>query len=219
MAGIADRYTFEEFVRRARQGAFTPTPGAGPTAVTPPGAPVRLPEAVGKQVGQIVITDIKTRITRGVDVAGRAFRPLKHARVRGGAQPLRDTGRLLASFTARVEPAAVVVGTMHPGAAIHDAGGVIRAKGKMLAIPLTREAQRSGGPRRFGKKKDLQLRGTKKRRVFVLGVEDKRGEFVGQFLLVDQVTIPQREFMGVSDNALGQIAEVLALSGFRVAGR
>lgn len=209
MAGIADRTTFAEFARRARQGAYTPTPGEN--RVTQPAGPVRLPPATGKIVGQLMVSDIKSRFATGTDPAGRKWRPLKHPRPRGGNQPLRDTGLLMASFTARVEPTAVVVGTNRAGAALHNFGGVVRARNKMLAIPLTKEAIRSGGPRRFGKRKELEFRPTGKRRVFILGVEDKRGRFVGQFLLVDQVRMPQREFMGVSDKALGQIADVLVL--------
>lgn len=214
MAGIADRTTFAEFARRARAGAYTPTPGEN--RVGQPGTPVRLPAATGKIVGQVMVSDIKSRFATGTDPAGRKWRPLKHPRPRGGNQPLRDTGMLMNSFTARVEPTAVVVGTNRAGAALHNFGGVVRAKGKMLAIPLTKEAQRSGGPRRFGKRKELEFRPTGKRRVFVLGVEDKKGVFVGQFLLVDQVTVPQREFMGVSDKALSQIADVLATAGLRM---
>lgn len=218
MAGVADRTTFAEFARRARAGAYTPTPGGGETRAPRPGGAVRLPPQTGKIVGQIMVSDIKSRFATGTDPQGRKWRPLKHPRPRGGNQPLRDTGLLMASFTARVEPSAVVVGTNRQGAAPHNFGGVVRAKNKMLAIPLTKEAQRSGGPRRFGRRKELEFRPTGKRRVFLLGTEDKAGRFVGQFLLVDQVRIPQREFMGVSDKALGQIADVLATAGLRTGG-
>jgi phage gpG-like protein len=218
MAGYADRVTFAEFARRARAGAYTPTPGAAPVAQAGPTA-VRLPTATGKVIGQIMVSDIKSRFMTGTDPRGQKWRPLKHSRVRGGAQPLRDTGRMMASFTSRVEPDAVVVGTVAPGAALHNFGGVVRAKNKMLAIPLTKEALRSGGPRRFGKKQELEFRPTKKRRVFLLGTMDKAGRFVGQFLLVDSVRVPQREFLGVSDKALGQIADVLATAGLRPGGR
>jgi len=216
MAGFADRTTFAEFARRARQGTYTPA--AGENRVSQPNAAVRLAPATGKVVGQIMVSDIKGRFATGTDPAGRKWQSLKHSRPRGGNQPLRDTGRLMASFTARVEPTAVVVGTNVAGAALHNFGGVVKAKGKMLAIPLTKEAARSGGPRRFGKKKQLEFRPTGKRRVFVLGIEDKRGVFVGQFLLVDSVRVPQREFMGISDKALGQIAETLAMAGMRTGG-
>lgn len=214
MAGFAQRTTFAEFAQRARDGRYTP--GAGETRVSQGPTAVKLPPMVGKIVGQILVSDIKSRFATGTDPQGRKWRPLKHARPRGGNQPLRAAGRLMASFTFRVEPDAVVVGTVAPGAALHNFGGVVKAKGKMLAIPLTKEALRSGGPRRW-KKGKLEFRPTRKRRVFLLGTADARGNFVGQFLLVDQVTIPQREFMGVSDNAMGQVADALAMAGLMTA--
>jgi phage gpG-like protein len=214
MAGYAERATFAEFARKARAGRY----GA---AVAPAGrqtapAPAKLPPATGKVVGQIVVSDIKGRIAAGVDVRGQRFRPLKHARPRGGNKPLLDRGLLLASFTSRVEPDAVVVGSNHPGAAANNFGAVIRAKKKMLAIPLTKEAVRAGSPRRF-KRKELTLQPTRKRRVFLLMSTDKAGRRVPQFLLVDSVKVPQREFMGVSDKALLQVADALALAGLRPA--
>lgn len=215
MAGLADRTTFAEFARRARAGGLTPDP-AGERRANSAVAPLRLPPAVGREIGLILVADIKTRFATGTDPAGQRWRPLKHPRPRGGDQPLRDTGRLMASFTARVEPAAVVVGTNHPGAALQNAGGVVRAKTKMLAIPLTKEAVRSGGPRRF--KGRLEFRPTGKRRVFLLGTGDARGNFSGQFLLVDSVRVARREFMGVSAAGLGRVAAVLAAAGFRAAG-
>lgn len=108
----------------------------------------------------------------------------------------------------------MVVGTNHPGAALLNFGGLIRAKGKMLAIPLTKEAVRAGSPRRF--RGDLKFRAVGRRK-FLLGTEDKAGRFVGQFLLVDQVKVPAREFFGVSDKAIEQVADALALAGFRAA--
>lgn len=205
MAGFAERTTLADFAKRARAGEYGPAVARD----TRPGVPARLDPQTGRVLGQIVVSDIKTRIATGVDVRGQRFRPLARPRPRGGNQPLRDTGRLLASFTSRVEADAVVVGTNAPGAALHNFGGLVRAKGKMLALPLTKEAQRSGGPRRF--KGALRFRPTRKPRVFLLGTL-KGGVFVGQFVLVDQVRIPQREFMGVSDKAVGQIADALSLA-------
>lgn len=143
--------------------------------------------------------------------------------------PLRDTGVLMASFSGGSDGNSVWVGTTHPGASLHNFGGTVRGKGKMLAIPLTKEAKRSGGPRRW-KGGELQFQPTRKPRVFLLlsGAPagravrkpkraGKRGaakidhaKLIAQFLLVDQVTIPARPFMGVSEKAWGQIGDAVA---------
>lgn len=210
MPGLADRTTFSEFARRARAGQLLPDPGE--RRVTQGSAPLRLPPVLGRQLVLAVVADIKSRFMTSTDPRGQRWRPLKHPRPRGGTKPLQDTGRLMASITGRVEPAAIVVGTAHPGAAIQNFGGVVRAKKKMLAIPLTKEAQRAGSPRRF--KGGLDFRATGKRRVFVLGIF-RGARFVGMFLLVDSVTVPRREFMGLSAKGLAVVADILAAAGFQ----
>lgn len=210
MAGLADRTTFAEFARRARTGGLTPDPGE--RGVTQGTAPLRLPPQLGRQLAAAVVADVKDRFMTGTDPQGQRWRSLKHPRPRGGTQPLRDTGRLMASITGRVEPSAIVVGTVHPGAALQNAGGLVTKKKKMLAIPLTKEAVRAGSPRRF--KGGLAFRATRKWRVFVLGIF-RGARFVGQFLLVDSVRVPKREFMGLSAKGLAVVADILAAAGFR----
>ncbi len=210
--------TFGQFAADARSGGLIPSLDVGSGGGPPRPGAVTLPPVVGKIIGQILVSDVKSRFSTGTDPRGSPWRPLKFKRPNGGDKPLRDTGELMASITARVEPTAVVVGTMRAGAALHNFGGVVRAKGKMLAIPLTKEAKRSGGPRRFQGK--LTFQPTKKRRVFLLvGAPPREAKGkkkpkkppkrVPQFMLVDQVTVPQREFMGVSDKALGYIGQTI----------
>lgn len=73
-------------------------------------------------------TLIDLTFKRGVDPWGNAWRPLKQ---RNG-QPLRDTGRLMASVTPRVSDQGVTIGTNLKYAAVHQFGATIRPKHKKL---------------------------------------------------------------------------------------
>lgn len=297
MPGLVDPLTFQQFADAARRGQLAPNPsgggssgvdGGGASAVTAgggSGGPID--PRLAKILGQILLSDVKSRFSTGTSPSGAKWRPLKHARPNGGNVPLRDTGILMASFTAGHDGRSVWVGTTHPGASLHNSGGVVRGKGKMLAIPLTKEAKRSGGPRRWTAG-ELTFRPTRKPRVFLLmglpaaapkpppkpkpnraarrakkkaslrkrikklvgglvkklrkkllrkkrraakrasrraggggsgGTRSKRvlesAVPVGQFLLVDQVTVPARPFMGVSERAWGQIGDAVAEASLR----
>jgi phage gpG-like protein len=192
MTGFAQVVTLTQLATAARSGALLPVGGAN--ARTPP-----VPPAAQKAGGVILVNDVKGRIRDGTDVRGRKFRPLKFSRPGGGNQPLRDTGRLEASFTATADANGWTVSTTHPGAKLLNSGGVVRPKkGKFLAIPLTKEAKRAGSPRR--------LKGTPKTPLFA---RKKNGRWVGHFLLVRKVTLPAREFMGVSDRAAALVGGVV----------
>jgi phage gpG-like protein len=306
MPGIID---LKDFTDAANRGQLTPQlggTGSGGAGGSPPvatgglggGSAGRLPPPLANILKQILVSDVKSRFSTGTDPSGAKWRPLKHARPNGGDVPLRDTGILMASFSGGTDGNSVWVGTTHPGAALHNFGGVVRGRGKMLAIPLTKEAKRSGGPRRW-KNGKLVFRPTRKPRVFLLLGADrpkkpkakrrgkkgrvgaaidvlrkriakvrkavgkrakklvkgtrrakKRGasrgaegllrkllgklrsitaknpdaaaaggaagqSLVAQFLLVDEVTIPKREFMGVSEKAWGQITDAVAEATIR----
>ena len=71
----------------------------------------------------------KTAKKRGGDTAG--FR-----RFTRGKKILTDSGRLQRSITYRTRGRRLVIGTSLIYAAIHQTGGVIRAKGKALRIPI-----------------------------------------------------------------------------------
>lgn len=202
MSGLAVTLTPGEFARRLRAGGLTP-------ALAPPGSPPgALPPALAKVLGQIAVSDIRTRFQTGTAPDGAKWRPLKHPRPTGGNQPLLDTGVLRASIHAVPDPAGVTVQTTHPAAPLHQFGGVVRPRrAKMLAIPLTKEARRSGGPRRFGKK--LALRPTRKPRVYLL-VAEARGKVTAHFVLVRSVTVPARPFMGLSAAGLETAARAIA---------
>lgn len=200
--GLTQTTTFAQLAAELRGGAALP--GAG---MAKPGGGA-MPPLLGRVLGQLLRSDVRDRFATGTDPRGAKWKPLRFARPNGGDQPLRDTGRLMASISVRSDATGVEVYTVYPGAVLHNFGGTVRpTKGKYLAIPLTKEAKRSGGPRRFGR--PLSVRPTGKRNVLVLE-ETRRGQRVGQFLLVKSVTVPQREFMGLSAKGLRLCGEALA---------
>lgn len=211
--GLRGVTTFGELADAARRGSLIPSMSAsvtlGPRPPATPGlASTAINPAVGRIIGQLMVSDVKERFSTGTAPDGSAWRPLKNARVNGGSVPLRDTGVLMASFHSTVEPDGVVVSTTHPAAATHNFGATITPKrAKHLAIPLTKEAKRAGSPRKFARK--LAVRPTRKAGTLLMFERDRKGRQVGQFLLVDSVTIPARPFMGISDRAMSQIEQVL----------
>lgn len=190
MAGLVSVVSLADLARPARAG--------GPLA--PPIDPRQpLDARTGAEVVQILVSDVKRRFLTGTAPDGQKWRPLKYARPRGGNQPLRDTGRLMNSFVGRVAGDAVVVGTAHPAAALHQSGGVVRPKkGKFLAVPLTKEAVRAGSPRR--------LKGSAKVPLFARKVG---GKWVGHFLLVKKAAVPARPFLGPSPEAVRAVGVAL----------
>ena len=60
-----------------------------------------LSPALGKEIAQIGVSDVKRRFVTGTTPGGVKWKPLKYPRPRGGNQPLRDTGRLMASITGK----------------------------------------------------------------------------------------------------------------------
>jgi phage gpG-like protein len=200
MAGLTQALSFTQAADALRRGTLVPVLSVGAAAPAAPaaGQPVPIAPALGRVLVQILVADIKARFATGTAPDGTRWRPLKFNRPRGGNQPLRDTGRLMASITGEARAAEVVVGTAHPSAPLHQYGGVVRpVKGKFLAIPLSVEAVRAGSPRR--------VRGTEQMPLFAR-VIPATGERVGHFLLVKQVSVPARPFMGASDQAMAAIS-------------
>lgn len=127
--------------------------------------------------------------------------PWPALRIRQG-KPLLDTGRTRASIAATFSGSTVVLSANGVQAGIMNAGGVIRAKKKYLAIPLTAEARRAGSPRSIA---GLHFQGKKGQNRGVLA--DKEGKPV--FALVPSVKIPARPFLGWSQATLAKIDRVL----------
>lgn len=122
---------------------------------------------------------------------------------KGGDKPLYDTTALEHSVTApgaegnidQVGANGFVWGSNLDYAGIHQKGGTIRPKSaKYLAIPATKEAKAKGSPRKWPDG-DLKFRFGKKG-----GVATWNGAV--QYYFAKEVTIPKREFLGVSDQTV-----------------
>lgn len=154
----------------------------------------------------------KENFDRGQSPDGTPWNPLAWPRARGGSKPLRDRGLLMASTSARgaghVEEYgadSLVFGTNHESAALHQHGGTIRPrKGKFLAIPLTKEAARSGRPRGFPDPLHFASRDPSRGGALM----DKKGK--AHFALVKQVTVPARPFLGFNPALLEKIDNAAA---------
>lgn len=136
------------------------------------------------------------------------------SRVRGGGggKVLSDTGALLRSITSRqpvVEGNTVTIGSNLIYAAIHQLGGTIRPKhSKHLAVPVSREAKRAGSARRFlaANSKSGFLFG--KKGVYGIG-ELRGGKRVLHFLLLDEVVVPARPYLGFEEDDRAFISDLL----------
>lgn len=194
MAGLVTKMSMDELLKRASWGKDSP--------LAPPRRPDITPE-LGRELVQIMVSDVKKRFTSGTAPDGSRWKPLKFARPRGGNMPLMDTGRLRNSIVGRFDLNGVTVGTAHPGAALQNFGGTVRpVKGKFLAIPLTKEAVRSGTPR--------GMIGTEAMPIFAKMINGVR---VGHFLLLKKTVVPARPFMGLSaEGEKALAAAILAAS-------
>lgn len=163
---------------------------------------------VTRLMAPVAAGEVKQRFGEQRSPDGTAWLPLRNRRPRGGNLALMDTGKLRASISGRAEGTdSIVVGTNIQYAAIHQFGGIIRPRrGRMLAIPLTVEAQRAGSPRRFQRPLSPRVRGN--RGVLVEQTPGGRGR--AHYALVRQVTIPARPFLGFSP-AFVEKLESLAL--------
>jgi len=151
-------------------------------------------------MGRVLKTGAQLRFRTATGPDGQAWLKSFRARNEGG-QTLSLTRRLRNSITYEAGNTSVTVGTNVVYAAIHQFGGVIRAKnGPFLSIPVTPEARKAGSPRNMpGLHVAQSLKGQ-----FIL-VNEKG---VTQYLLRRQVTMPARPFLGVS---AADRAELLAL--------
>lgn len=142
---------------------------------------------------------LRFRAQKGPD--GQAWKQSMRARLEGG-QTMSLTRRLRNSITTAATATTATVGTNVVYAAIHQFGGVIRArKGPFLAIPVTPAARSAGSPTRMpGLRVWQTLKGQ-----FVMGAEDG----TVHFLLRRQVTMPERPFLGVSEADETELVKVV----------
>lgn len=133
-------------------------------------------------------TQLRFRTTTGPD--GQAWEKSFRAKTEGG-QTLTMSTHLRKSISYQATRGSVAVGTNVVYAAVHQFGATIRAKnGPFLAIPVTKSA-REKRPREMS---GLHVAQTLKGQFILV---DAAG--VTQYLLREQVTIPARPFLGVSD--------------------
>ena len=152
----------------------------------------------------------------------RHKRDIAAARKGGRPQILRDTGVLLASYLSagpghveRITRDSFEVGSNLDRAAIHHFGGVIRARGKMLAIPLDDEAIRAGSPRNFPRALFVPKGGRVLAEAVARGKGKKqRQEIIPHYFLTRSVTIPARPAVGwtpeLEEDCAGIVADHLA---------
>jgi phage virion morphogenesis protein len=168
-----------------------------------------LPLTVRKQIAQVLVSDSRRRFQTATDPGGRPWKPLKHRRPNGGDKPLRDTGVLRNSITGEATATGAVVFSNLPYARLHEYGGTVRPKrSKYLAIPLTRDAKRTGSPRRFRVK--LSFRPFKRKGTGGVLFVRRAGTTIDHYLLVKSVTIPARPFLSPSDAALKLIDGIVS---------
>jgi phage gpG-like protein len=185
-------------------------------------------------VAQMAVSDVKKNFNESHSPDGTPWIPLAHGRPggKGRDKPLQDKGLLYASIQGRANDAGVTIGTNVNYAPIHQFGGVIRPKrAKFLAIPLTVEAKRAGSPRnfpggfRFAPTKNggwvmlsarplsagQQAKITARRasgKALTAG-QQRQIAAVPQYLLVREVRVPARPFLGFSPVLLGRVEQLI----------
>jgi phage gpG-like protein len=83
-------------------------------------------------IGRVLVNRIRLGFKMGTSPYGNAWAKLK---IRRG-EPLRDTGRLQRSITARADASGVVIGTNLKQAPVHQFGATINAQpGRRLVFP------------------------------------------------------------------------------------
>lgn len=186
------------------------------------------------QAAQIAVSGVKSDMNAGLSPDGRVYVPLAHARPSGGGLPLRDTGQLLASINGRGTDEGILIGTNREDANLHQFGGVVRpVNAKYLAIPLTVVAKRAGSPRRFPGNPKWRfiptrtggwlmlaanpLSRSKQRQIYTrrfskkeLTAAQRRAiTAIPQYVLVNEVTVPARPFLGFSQSVMDDIHKLL----------
>lgn len=154
-----------------------------------------------KDIGRALKTGAQLRFRSMHGPDGSSWPTSRRAEQEGG-QTLSLTRRLRNSITFYATRDKVVVGTNVRYAAIHQFGGVIRAKnGPFLAIPMTPAARKAGSPRNMP---ELHVAQTLKGQFFLVD-----GKGVTQYLLRRQVTIPARPYLGASASDRAELLRIL----------
>ena len=163
------------------------------------------PREIHRIAAGAVLAGTKLRFRQGQDPKGDTW---ASKRTDEASRLQSSKRRLVRSLTSSYNDQYGKVGTNVIYAAIHQFGGTIRPrKKKALAIPLTKEAAAIGSPRFFPRKlKLIWEKGAKQGFLYEFQLGKKP---VAQYVLVHQVTIPARPFLGVSDGDRQEIGNRL----------
>ncbi|MDT7838206.1 phage virion morphogenesis protein [Aquabacterium sp. OR-4] len=153
-----------------------------------------------QQIARAMVTGAQMRFRMQTAPNGQPWSKSYRARTEGG-QTLSMSRRLRNSINGQATGHSATVGTNVVYAAIHQFGGVIRAKaGPFLAIPVTPAARAAGSPRSM---EGLHVAQTLKGQFILV---DSKGQT--HFLLRRQVKIPARPFLGVSGSDAAEIIRI-----------
>lgn len=155
----------------------------------------------------------KKGIRDGIDIHGKPFAPVKYPRPSGKSGfPLRDKGLLGASIAATMPQETVILTANAPGARLLNNGGIVRPKrAKALAIPISKEAGRVGSPGGGRFPRPIFFRATRSASNVVGTLcEAVGGVLVVHYILVKEVRVPGRQYLGWSAGTLDKIQTLLA---------
>jgi phage gpG-like protein len=199
--------------------------------------PGRAKTAFFKNARMLLISETKKCFDEGRSPDGQVWLPVKHPRVRGSGTPvpLRDTGILMASVTAKSHENRVdresgntlEWGTNAIQANLMQYGGTIYPKNKYLTIPVSIEALRAGSPLRFPQA-DKRLKwacGEKGGIVYEVLTPSKKAnkpkgkynhiytkvrdaDVIIHFYAVTEVTVPARPFVGFTPAMAEKLARI-----------
>lgn len=164
-----------------------------------------------KKLAVMAVSAARRGMRDGISPDGTPYKPLAHPRPNGGDKPLRDKGLMAASLSASVTEGGLRLAASSPGANLHQYGGTVKAApGKMLAIPLTREAKRVGSPRKNNFPRKLWVFSSPRNK-FLVETKGKgsKKQLVFHYILKDSVTVPARPFVGFSAATMSAMMEVL----------
>lgn len=151
------------------------------------------------EIGRALKTATQLRFRQAKAPDGAAW---KQGRREGG-KALSGTRRLRNSITYSATNDSVAIGTNVAYAAIHQFGGIIRAKrGPFLAIPITPQARSAGSPRNMP---NLVVTQSNKGQFMLIDSADG----TVHYLLRKQVVIPARPYLGVSDSDRTELLRVM----------
>lgn len=165
-----------------------------------------------------MVSSVQKRINAGILPANSALTTA----VKQGNKTLRDSGRLLASITARNTSDMGAVGTNHIAAKINQFGGTIKAKKRWLLIPASKETRKM--QRKYGFRPKDCMAGMEsagytirwvaskgKGMVVTATTKGKRKTFV-LFIAKRSVKIPARPFLKIDRSDRDVLAEMLRRS-------